>query len=67
MDFDNGYGVSVVFGEKFYSNGIDNYELAVILGSELTYNTPITIDVLAYITTDEVTAAMEAVQKLPKP
>lgn len=66
MDFENGYGVSVVFGEKFYSNGIDTYELAVMFEGERTYNTPITDDVLAYITADEVTATMEAVQKLPK-
>ena len=26
MEFENGYGVSVIFGEQFYSNGIDTYE-----------------------------------------
>lgn len=30
LEFDNGYGVSVLFGDKFYSNGIDTYELAVL-------------------------------------
>lgn len=30
MKFANGYGVSVVFGDKFYSNGIDTYEVAVL-------------------------------------
>lgn len=30
--FENGYGVSVVFGDVFYSNGIDTYEVAIIKG-----------------------------------
>lgn len=30
MEFENGYGVSVLFGEAFYSNGIDTYEVAIL-------------------------------------
>ena len=66
MDFDNGYGVSVLFGDHFYSNGIDTYELAVLYGGRLYYNTPVTNDVLGYITKDQVTAAMIEIQKLTK-
>ena len=32
MEFENGYGISVIFGERFYSNGIDNYEGCDIKG-----------------------------------
>lgn len=52
MYFDNGYGVSVVCGELFYSNGIDTYE------------TDITSDVLGDQTADEVSEIMRRVQKL---
>lgn len=68
MFFENGYGCSVLLGDSFYSNGIDTYELAVIKGNEyrwdLTYETPITRDVLGYLSEDEVTKAMIEVQQL---
>lgn len=68
MFFPNGYGVSVLFGKQFYSNGIDTYELAVLKGDEreynLTYKTPITRDVLGNLTEGEVTQAMIKVQQL---
>ena len=30
MQFENGYGISVLKGTLFYSNGIDTYEVAVL-------------------------------------
>lgn len=70
MFFPNGYGVSVLYGWRFYSNGVDTYELAVLRQCEngkdylVDCDTPITEDVLSYITEDEVTEAMIKVQKL---
>lgn len=64
MEFDNGYGVSVLSGNIAYFNGIDTYELAVLKNGDLCYDTPITDDVLSYITEEEVTKAMEEIQKL---
>lgn len=50
MDFDNGFGVSVVFGEIFYSNGVDTYELAVMKDGELHYDNPVANgDVCGYL------------------
>ena len=63
--FDNGYGVSVVFGDMFYSNGIDTYELAIFKGDEICYDTDITDDVMGYLTNLEVTEIMKKVQELP--
>ena len=34
IDFGNGYELSVVFGERFYSNGKDTYECMVIKDGE---------------------------------
>ena len=64
LSFDNGYGVSVIFGDPFYSNGIDSYELAVLKDGDVCYNTPITDDVLGYLSKDEVTEVMKNIQGL---
>ena len=66
MEFENGYGVSVIFGEQFYSNGIDNYEVAVLKDGLLCHDTYITDYVVAYQTEDEVTEIMRKVQELNK-
>ena len=63
--FDNGYGCSVLFGEIFFSNGIDTYELAVLYKGQMEYTSPITSSVLGYITKEEVTKAMIEIQNLP--
>lgn len=65
MNFNNGYGVSVLLGNMFYSNGKDTYELAVLEDGYLCYTTPITENVLGYLTEDEVTEVMRKIQELP--
>ena len=64
IDFENGYGVSVLLGHLFYSDGISTYELAVLEEGELCYDTPITDDVMRYINEKEVTDIMIKIQKL---
>ena len=65
MNFENGYGISVIFGSMFYSNGIDTYEVGILKDGILCYATPITDDVIGYITADEVTDIMRKIQELP--
>ena len=64
MNFGNKYGVSVIFGSMFYSNGIDTYEIGIMYEGSLTYDTHITDDVIGYQTEKEVTQIMKQVQKL---
>jgi len=64
MYFDNEYGVSVIIGKHFYSNGIDTYELAILYKGKLCYNTGITDDVMGYLTESEITQVMIKVQSL---
>jgi hypothetical protein len=64
MDFDNGFGVSVIKGEYSYGGKDGLYELAVMKNGYLTYDTPITDDVLGDLTPDDVTEAMAKVQQL---
>jgi len=73
MEFENGYGVSVVCGQFFYCSPRENlyaasmyrtYEVAIMEGGSLTYDTPLTDDVLGYLTTEEVSSVMKQVQNL---
>jgi hypothetical protein len=71
--FDNGYGVSVVrfkINDRYssYTNNENEWELAILFGNEkeweLTYNTPITNDVIGWLSEDKVTDIMKKVQEL---
>jgi hypothetical protein len=63
-NFENTYGVSVLFGSCFYSNSKDTYEVAVLFEGEITYNTDITNNVMCNLSEDEVTAVMLKVADL---
>ena len=65
MEFDNGYGVSVIQGPYAYTTGDKEYELAVFHGNMLCYDSGITDDVIGHIQADEVTRYMRLVQDLP--
>ena len=63
--FDNGYGASVVKGPYTYGGGDGLYELAVLdSNDDLCYTTPITEDVLGYLSEDEVTILLKQIQQL---
>jgi len=69
--FGNGYGASVVQGQHTYGGPAGLYELAVISfdGDEwhLTYQTPITEDVLGHLTLAEVAETLVRIAALPAP
>lgn len=79
--FPNGYGASIVRfhiplsfspGRKVGSYGVDKdlWEMAVLKGTEegwsLTYGTPVTDDVIGYLSEDEVGKYLEQVEDLPQ-
>ena len=65
MRFDNGYGVSVVSHSYSYGGRDGLYEVAVLdSNDELTYDTPVTNDVIGYLTEEDVTDVMKQVQEL---
>lgn len=68
--FENGYGVSVIRNAYSRGGGMGLYELAVLLRHEdgdysLCYDTPISDDVLGWLSPQDVTDAMIKVQQLP--
>lgn len=65
IQFDNGYGASVVCSSFTYGGDKGLYELAVLdSDGHLTYATPITDDVIGYLRPEDVTDVMEKIQQL---
>ena len=65
MMFDNGYGVSVVRGPHSYGGQKGLYELAVLdRDGFITYETPVTSDVIGFLKPEDVTKHMIEIQKL---
>ena len=64
ITFDNGYGASVIKSPHSYGGNQDLYELAVIKDDAICYDTPITDDVLGYLTEDDVTKYLGKIQEL---
>lgn len=66
--FDNGYGASVIKGKHTYGGSEGLWELAVIQWNEdnyeLTYDTPITDDVIGYLTEDKVKYYLKQIEEL---
>jgi hypothetical protein len=65
MQFDNGYGVSVVSHTHSYGGRSGLYEVAVLdKDGLLTYETSVTNDVIGHLTEEDVTNVMKQVQEL---
>lgn len=65
IQFDNGYGASVVKTPYSYGGDRGLYELAVLDNDgHLTYDTPVTNDVIGYLRDIDVTDVMEKIQQL---
>ena len=65
ITFDNGYGASVVKTPYSYGGDRGLFELAVLDNDgHLTYDTPVTSDVIGYLRDIDVTDVMEKIQQL---
>ena len=64
--FPNGYGISVIILGGAYGNDKAPYEIGVLYNDRLCYTTPITDDVIGYLTPERVTEIMKEIQTLPK-
>ena len=62
--FKNGYEASVVKSEYSYGGKDGLYELAIFKDGEICYDTPITDDVLGYLTEEEVSETFIKIQEL---
>ena len=64
MTFDNGYGISVIIGKIFYSNGVNTYEVGTLHNDELFVLEPFEDTVIGYRTEQEVTEIMRKLQRI---
>lgn len=65
--FDNGYGASVVKSDFSYGGKQGLFELAVLDNDgQITYSTPITNDVIGYLTEEDVSKILDKIKNLPK-
>lgn len=64
--FSNGYGASVIRNSYSYGHEYGLYELAVLKDGRLCYDTPITSNVIGYLTADEVAEHLQRIEELPK-
>ncbi len=62
--FENGYGASVITNGYGSKEGLE--ELAVMHNGRLCYKTPITDDVMGYLTQGEVNVLLEQIKALPE-
>ena len=62
--FPNGYGASVVKHQVSYVGKSQLWELAVLKGEDLCYTTPLTSDVLGWLTDEDVQRALKEIAKL---
>lgn len=67
--FENGYGASVIRGPYTYGGPEGLFELGVIVWGgnnyELTYDTPLTDDVIGYLSDAEVVQLLDDIEALP--
>ena len=66
FQFDNGYGASVVCNAMSYGGNKGLFEVAVLRGDEIVYDTSVTSDVIGYLDFAGVADILDRIQKLPK-
>jgi len=62
--FENGYGASVICHEGSYGHQAGLWELAVLKGEDLCYDTPISNDVIGNLTEAQVENYLEEIKAL---
>ena len=63
--FPNGYGASVIKGPYTYGGKKGLWEVAVLKGEELCYDTDITSDVIGHLNDPEMDAVLRQIERLP--
>lgn len=66
FEFPNGLGASVIRGATTYGGREELFELAVMEDGRVCYDTPITDDVIGYLTVVGVTSILDKIRDLKK-
>jgi hypothetical protein len=65
IQFGNGYGASIVRNSFSYGGRAGLYEVAVLHGGNLCYTTPVTQDVVGFLTKNGVAEVLDQIAALP--
>lgn len=65
FEFNNGYSASVVRNNFSYGNRQGLWELAIMLNGKICYDTPITDDVIGYLSNEQVNKYLLDIAALP--
>lgn len=66
IDYANGYSASVISKEHSYGGDKGLFEVAVLVGSDIVYDTPIGYDVIGYLTFEDVAKILKEIEALPQ-
>ena len=66
VDFDNGFGASIISNDASYGGNSGLYEIAVLRGDDITSATDVTDDVVGWLDDKDVTRTLNAISKLDK-
>jgi hypothetical protein len=64
IEFNNGYGASIIKTPTTYGGASGLYELAVLKDDDICYTTPITNDVLGWLNEQEINNILLDIQNL---
>lgn len=65
VKFDNGYSASIVCNHMSYGHESGLFEVAVLKGNDICYDTPVTNDVVGFCDFAEVVEVLEKIKNLP--
>lgn len=66
VEFDNGYTASVVSNDMSYGGDRGLFEIAILVNSEIVYDTPVTNDVIGFLDFEGVVQTLESIKQLPQ-
>lgn len=66
VEFDNGYTASVVSNDMSYGSDRGLFEIAILHGSDIVYDTGLTEDVIGFLDFDGVVQTLDNIRKLPR-
>ena len=65
IEFPNGYSASVVSHDMSYGGHAGLFEIAVLYGDDIAYDTPVTNDVVGYLDFQGVIDTLQKIKSLP--
>jgi len=66
INFSNGYSASIISNQYSYGGSQGLFEIAVLVGSDIVYDTPIGDDVVGHLDFEDVAKILKQIEALPQ-